>query len=482
MEWWIYLLIAIAALLVAFIAVILIRTLTFKPAPGVAYKKEEIEFDREAAVNGLAEMVRLRTVSSRNKADEDDGEFDKFEKLLFKLFPTMTKACSFEKVGDRGLLFKWNGKNSEEPVILMSHYDVVSAVETDWQRPAFSGLVEDGVLWGRGTLDTKVTLNSAMQAAENLIKSGFVPEHDVYFAFAGDEEIAGTGAQGIVEVLKKRGVKPYLVLDEGGAVVTGVFPGVKERCALVGIAEKGMVDMEFKVRTNGGHASAPPAKTAIGKLSAACVKVEGKPARYMVSRPAKLMFDTLGRHSSFGIRIVMANMWLFGGVLNAMCKKKGGEMNALLRTTVAYTQMEGSKGSNVLPPEARMVANLRLVGGDTPELARERLIKTINDSAVEVSIIHGMAPSRVSTTECESWEKLSAAIARTWEGALVSPYLMVACSDSRHYGVLSDKVYRFSSMELSTYERSLIHGNDERIPLDTIYKSVEFYIRLLKSC
>ncbi len=482
MEWWIIVIISVGALLGLLLAVVFIRTLLFRPLPEKEYEITPVEFDREKAVSDLAKMVRVKTVSSRNKADEDEGEFRKFEKVLFDCFPVLVKTCSFEKVGERGLLFKWAGKSSKNPTILMSHYDVVSAVEENWQKPAFEGIVEDGELWGRGTLDTKVTLNSALQASETLMKKGFTPENDIYFAFAGDEEIAGTGAQGIVDKFLKEGITPSLVLDEGGAVVQGVFPGVKEKCALIGIAEKGMTDIEFMVKTNGGHASSPPRNTAIGKLAKACVKVESHPAKFTMGEPARLMFDTLGRKSTFTLRLIMANLWLFKGVLNSMCKKKGGEMNALLRTTVAFTQMQGSKGANVLPPEAKMVANLRLISGDTPEKAIERLRKTIGDDEVEIRKIHGMAPSRISTTNCEGWQRVKDAILCTWQGALVSPYLMVACSDSRHYGVLSDKVYRFSSMELSTYERSLIHGNDERVPLETIYKSVEFYIRLIKSC
>ena len=482
MDWWLYLIIGVCALVVALILVVLIRTLNFKPEKEIVLGKEEIEFDRDKAVSDLAKMVKLRTVSSRIKEEENEAEFRKFEKLIFDCFPTLVKTCSFEKVGERGLLFRWKGMSPTSPVILMSHYDVVSVVDEDWQKPAFGGIIEDGVLWGRGTLDTKVTLNSALQASETLMKQGFVPQNDIYFAFSGDEEISGTGAPGIVDKFLKEGVNPMLVLDEGGAVVQGVFPGVKEKIALVGIAEKGMTDLEFSVKTNGGHASSPPRVTAIGKLSSACVKVEKHPAKFTMSKPASLMFDTLGRRSTFALRMVMANLWLFKGVLNGMCKKKGGEMNALLRTTVAFTQMQGSKGSNVLPPEAKMVANLRLISGDTPEKAIERIRKTIKDDDVKLRKIIGTVPSRISTTDCDGWAKIKDAIKTTWDGVVVSPYLMVACSDSRHYGVLSDKVYRFSSMELSAYERSLIHGNDERIPLETIYKSVEFYIRLIKSC
>ena len=194
------------------------------------------------------------------------------------------------------------------------------------------------------------------------------------------------------------------------------------------------------------------------------------------------MFDTLGRHSTFLYRIIFANLWLFSPILNMITKKSGGELNAIVRTTVAFTQMEGSKGMNVIPPQAKMVSNLRLLPGDTMNSALEYIKKTVNDDSVEIKIINGMNPSRISVTECEAFERLSLAVNETWQRAIVSPYPMVACSDARHWGEISDKVYRFSAMELSTNERGLIHGNNERVSVETVGKTVEFFIRLISKC
>ena len=165
-----------------------------------------------------------------------------------------------------------------------------------------------------------------------------------------------------------------------------------------------------------------------------------------------------------------------------LCKKTGGELNALMRTTVAFTQMSGSSASNVIPPEAQMVSNIRLNPEDNMDSALEYLKKVVGDEKVCIEKIHGMNPSRISQTNCEEWNKVASAVASTWKGTLVSPYLMVQCSDSRHYGRISDKVYRFSAMDLTSEERATIHGNNERIRVEALYKAVEFYIRLLKQC
>ncbi|MBO5713302.1 MAG: peptidase dimerization domain-containing protein, partial [Clostridia bacterium] len=160
----------------------------------------------------------------------------------------------------------------------------------------------------------------------------------------------------------------------------------------------------------------------------------------------------------------------------------GGEMNALLRTTIAFTQMEGSKAQNVIPAKARMVCNMRLNPSDTVDGALERLKKTVNDENVDINVILGVNPSRVSQTECDSYKKVEKAILNTWKGSVVAPYLMVQCSDSRHYGKISDKVYRFSACDLTSEERAGVHGIDEHLRLDAIIRSVEFYLRLLKQC
>ena len=481
MPLWSYPLLAIAAIFVLLLLVVFIRTLAFRPKKKAARTAAPMTVDAARATAELAEMIRCRTVSDTDPAREDAAEFEKFEKLLPTLYPSVFATCERIDVNDRAILLRWRGKSADEASVLMSHYDVVSVEESGWSHAPFAGTVEDGILYGRGTLDTKVTLAAALHAAEQLIKTDFVPAHDLYFAFSGNEEISGGGAPAIVDYFEQNGITLGAVYDEGGAVVENVFPGVHVPAAMVGIAEKGMMNIEFTVTASGGHASAPPPVTPIGRLSAACCRVERKPHPMKISEPAAKMFDTLARRSNVGLRAIFANLWIFRPVLNLICKKSGGEMNALVRTTVAYTQMQGSKGMNVLPAKATMLANLRLVQGDTQETVLARMQRKVKDKNVTLRVINGQEPSRISRTDVEAWERISAAIEDTWQGVVVTPYLMVACSDSRHYGRISDRVYRFSAMALSKAERASIHGNDECIPLATIEKAVEFYTRLISN-
>ena len=479
---WLYFILGIGAIIFVLAMIVIIRTLLFVPQETVNFSSESVDVNIDKAVNDLSQLVQCKTISDRNKDNENEAEFDKFKALLPKLFPTVHEKCSFEAVGDRGLLYKLNGRSSNAPTVLMSHFDVVSVNENGWDKDPFGGEIENGVLWGRGTLDTKSTLNGAMQALEALLLEGFVPENDIYLAFSGNEEINGYGSPMIVDLFEKRGITPALVLDEGGAVVNNVFPGVTKSCALIGIAEKGMLNVEFSYSGNGGHSSSPKPHTPIGHLSKACVRVEAHPFKFTVCDATKSMLNSIARHSTFAYRMIFANLWLFGPVLSLIGKLSGGELNALIRTTCAFTQMEGSKGINVIPPEAHMRANLRLIPGETTESAHEYLTKTVNNDKVKVTILEGTNPSRTSLVGTEGWDKVVKAIKCTWKNVLVSPYLMVACSDSRHWGRISDRVYRFSAMALTNEERATIHGNNERIPVSTIEKTVEFYLRLIKNC
>ncbi len=478
--WWLLLLIPLA--LIVFLAVILIRAINFKPKVQPKISEQEESFDREGGVEALRALIRCKTISYKDHSLEDDAEFEKLIDLLPVLYPEVHRACECNRLPDRGLLFRWKGKAADSPAVMMAHYDVVPVNEELWDVPAFEAIIKDGRLWGRGTLDTKVTFNGILYAANTLIAEGFVPEQDIYFAFSGGEEVNGLGASRIVDWFAEKGILPALVIDEGGAVVENVFPGVKQPCGLIGIAEKGMIDVRYSVRSNGGHASAPKPNGPVDLLSRACLNVLKNPFPAHLTPPVAEMFDTLGRYSSFLYRVIFSNVRVFLPVLDLLCKKSGGELNALMRTTVAFTQMQGSAASNVIPPEASLVSNIRLNPSDTIDSAIAHLKRAIDDERIQVEVLHGMNPSRISVTDCEGYQKVATAVASTWKGCIVAPYLMVQCSDSRHWGRISDRVFRFSAMDLTSEERATIHGNNERIRLETINKTIEFYLRLMRAC
>lgn len=466
-------------ILIAFIAFILVRAAIYKPYDEPDKLVDEITVDRDKIINNMIDMIRCKTVSYNNSEITDWAEFEKFHQLLRERYPLVHSAFSLTKIGRTGLLYHLKGESSDNPSVCMAHYDVVPADEEGWDKPPFEGLIEDECIWGRGTLDTKGTVCGIFEAIEQLLHGGFVPKNDLFLSFSGDEEIDGPSCPEIVEYLEKNNIKPAIVLDEGGAVVEKVFPGVSKPCALIGIGEKRTVNVELIMDSEGGHAATPPSRTILGQLSQAVVNIEKKPFKPQFVKPVKEMIDVLARHSTFTYRILFANLWCFLPLLNLYCKISGGELNAMMRTTNAVTKMEGSKSFNVLPSKASVGINLRLLGSDTVDLAKGHLSRVIKNDKININIYSAMEESGYSDTACNEWELLKQVVHTTWPEAIVSPYLMMACSDSRHYSRITDRIYKFSGMELSKKERGMIHGNNERIPIATLVKTVEFYIRLI---
>ncbi|NCU20914.1 M20/M25/M40 family metallo-hydrolase, partial [Candidatus Falkowbacteria bacterium] len=248
---WILLALVLAALLVMLVRAMRFRPRSTPPAPPVA---EAV--DAEAAARCLSALVQCRTISHADPAQNDEAEFTRLRALLPELFPQVHAACQVETIGDRGILYRWKGRGDGAPLILTAHYDVVPVDADQWTFPPFSGDIAEGVIHGRGTLDTKCTLSAILTAAETLLAQGYAPERDLYFCFAGDEEVLGHGAREMAAELDKRGVRPLMVLDEGGAIVENVFPGVAKPCALIGAAEKGSVNYRLRSQSRGGHSSA----------------------------------------------------------------------------------------------------------------------------------------------------------------------------------------------------------------------------------
>ncbi|OJF77565.1 MAG: peptidase M20 [Treponema sp. CETP13] len=470
----------ILAIIILWLVVILLRAVTFKPKTEKKVETIDVKINEEKVIQDMSDMIKCKTVSYRDDNLIDEDEFQKFRDLLQERFPLVHQKCTLEHLGKNGLLYYLKGESSKKPSVCMAHYDVVPVNEEKWTKPAFEGLIEGGFIWGRGTLDTKGTLCGVMEALEFLLKQNYVPKNDLYLSFSGQEEIDGPTCAEIVKYLQTKGVKPAIVLDEGGAVVEKALPGLEHECAMVGTAEKGSVNLDFIIEGAGGHASAPPTHTHIGELAAAVQAVENHPFKPHYTNPFLEMFDTLGRYSKFGYRLIFANLWCFKPILNAVCKKTGGELNALIRTTCAFTRASGSDAYNVLPPKSSVGMNMRVIQGDTIESTTKYLNKIIHNDKIKISLVNGMNPSICSDTSCAEWQLLKDAIKETWSDVIVSPYLMMACSDSRHYCRITDHVFRFSAMKLTNEERKMIHGNDERVPIETMIKTVKFYVRFLR--
>ena len=357
-----------------------------------------------------------------------------------------------------------------------------SAAEKSWSYPPFSGQIADNYIWGRGAMDDKVNVLGILEAAEYLLNTGFRPQRTIYFAFGHDEEIGGNGgAAKIAEVLRSRRVELDYVLDEGGNIVEGIIPDVAAPVALIGIAEKGYLSLELKIETPGGHASIPPAHTAIGILSSAIDKLERSPFPSRLTPPVRQMFEFLGPEMPWQKKIVLANLWLFDPLLRYRLAKSP-LTNAAIRTTQAATVFNAGVKENVLATSAQAIVNVRILPGDTISQVIDRTRQVINNAEIKIApLAIRSEPSPVSDAESDAFKLLHRTIRQVAPGVLVAPSLLVATTDSRHYAKLTRNVFRFLPITLGPDDARRFHGIDERISLDDYERCVQFYVQLMRN-
>jgi carboxypeptidase PM20D1 len=440
--------------------------------------------DDVEALERFRALLRIPTMS-RNAVEETDVEaFDRFVDALPELYPAVHGELERERHG-HALLYRWRGRGPGAPTVLMAHYDVVPATEEGWTHPPFDGVVtgegEQQLLWGRGAIDDKGALAALLEAVEALVASGFRPAADVYLSFGHDEETVGSGAQRIAAVLAERGIRPALVLDEGGAVVEGIFPGVAKPIAVVGVSEKGITSVRLTVEQQGGHASTPPAMTATVRLARAITRLNARPFPARLSETNLRMVETLGAHATGPLRPVFVRARRLQPMLRAVFGRLSDETRAIVRTTTAVTQLRGSLAANALPETAEAIVNARIAVGSSVAETLDHLRKAIRDDAVRVEAVDASEPSPVSPSEGPQWERLAAAIAGVHPDAVVTPYIMLGASDSRHFTGLCDAVYRFTPFELSADERAALHARDERIRVATWRRGIAVYAALLRA-
>lgn len=437
------------------------------------------------SIGRFQRLVRIPTISRLDESQTDWAPFDEFVAALPELYPALHAALERQIVDGHSLLYRWPGERDGRPAVLMAHYDVVAATDEGWTRPPFSAeIVDDGdgdVVWGRGTLDDKGALASILEAVEARVVEGFRPANDVYLSFGHNEETTGGGASAIVDELERRGVRPAIVIDEGGAVVEGVFPGVAAPTAVIGVSEKGITTMTLTVEQLGGHASTPPRLTATARLARAVVRLNARPFPARFSPTNLEMLRTVGAHASGAIGWAFGNLWLTRPLLLRFFARLSDETNAMIRTTQAVTQLSGSQAANALAERAVATVNIRVAVGSSVDEATRHVRKAIADPGVLIEALHPSEPSPVSPTSGPAWELLSATVARCFDGVVVTPYVMLGASDGRHFTRISDHVYRFSPFEMSTEERGTLHAVNERIHVDTWLRGVRFYTALIGS-
>lgn len=426
----------------------------------------------------LSAMVKMETVSSR--FDPDRTKFRAFQDSLASLFPHVFAACEVHHPGD-GLVLHLKAESPKgEPILLMSHHDVVEA-QGEWEHAPFSGDIDEtGRVWGRGTVDTKGSLMCELQALEELLEKGWKPEKDVYITSSCTEEWSGPCAPAIVDFLKARGVRLGMLLDEGGMILSEPVGGVKGRYAMVGVLEKGYGDVRFVAKGRGGHASAPKKNSPLPRLGALMQDVEKNPPfKAQISDTVREMFTRLAPNASFPLKLVFSNLWLFGPLLKKAMPLISPAAAAMMQTTCAFTTAKGSEGLNVLPTQAYVTANLRFIHHQPNEESLAILEKLAKKHDLEMEIITQDHPCPVVDYKAAPFRLLEEVTADIYPGYGVVPYVMTGGTDAKYYGDICEHCLRFAPIEIDEQQYGSIHSVNENLFASALAPAVDFYKEIL---
>ncbi len=443
------------------------------------------EFTSQEAAQRLGQAVRFATVS-REAQPPAAAEFARMHEFLRESFPLVHSTLQRETVAELSLLYKWEGQDpTARPILLLAHQDVVPAdvgADSGWEKPPFAGEVDGGFIWGRGTLDDKCSMMAIFEAVEWLLSQGYRPSRTIYLAFGHDEEaVSSGGAQQVAELLKSRGIQLELTLDEGLSVARGLMPGVQRPVALIGMGEKGFVNIEVEASGAGGHSSMPPKQTLVGKLARALTRLEEHQMPVELRPPATEMFEFVAPEMSWPLKPVLTNRWLFDPILRWQLGQSNST-RALLQTTQAPTMLSGSPKSNVLPQSVKATINYRIRPGDTSAAVLAHVRQVVADDSLRIDIQPGSAvePSPVSDSHAPIFATFAQTILSIFPDAVVAPSLMIGASDGRHFVRVSDSVYRFVPFVIEPDDLTRFHGKNERIKVSDYLRMIRFYAQLVK--
>ena len=474
-----YILLGLLALIAVLLGIAVVRTFAIKaPAPGAC---NTVITDDECAIAArkLGAMVQVPTVSKRE--DEDLSAFYALHAVMEAQFPLLHETLE-KTVLNGTLLYRWAGSDpTRKPILLMGHQDVVPASNEGWRVDAYSGAVIGGDLYGRGAMDCKSTMYVELQAVEELLAEGFTPKCDVYLEYSINEETGGDGAAAAVRYLQEKGIEFALVMDEGGAVIEKAVAGMDRPYAVIGITEKGYMDLKITARGKGGHSSTPPRNTPAARLFAFADEIERKrPFQKELLPEAVEMFSRMAPSFRFPMRLILGNIWLFKPLLMALMPKVSPFGEAVMATTCCFTQMRGSDAANVIPKEPYLVANLRTSVHQGCEASLAIMKKYAAKYDLEIEVLMQRDASAVSNIHSREYAYVCQCIRRQYPDVGIAPYIIMGGTDCRHFHALTENALRFAPVRMTNAQSASCHAVDENVTVSALAEGVRFLKMFLR--
>ncbi len=436
---------------------------------GKALEHKTVEEQLEYAQR-LSRMIKCETVSSEN--EYDDTEFGKLRNVMEELFPLVHKYCERKIFSNDCWLYKLTGKNEKRNIMIMSHHDVVSA-SGEWEHPPFCGEVFEDALWGRGTVDTKTSLFAEFQALEELLAEGFMPECNIYIGSSHNEETGGDGIPQVLTYFKEKGIELELVLDEGGAIIDPPLAGIKSKCAMVAVHEKGRHRIICTASEGNTHTGlAGNSNTPVARMSGFINEVNSSGVFITRLHPqVKAMFEALCPYTPFVMRLLFSNLWCFGTLLKTVMPKINPQAGAMVGTGCSFNFIEGSYETKKCVARAM----LRPIDKKDFEKDLESIYKIAEKYGVTIQDGEGNELPRSADMESSAYKYTMDCINRIFPEVITAPYILPAGTDARHLCEICPCVLRFAPIEMNSQQFASVHSENENISLKAIGNAVVFY-------
>ena len=462
----------ILAVVLVFVSVLLINTAAQTSHARKLEGKHPAFTDAQLETYGktFSRMLQCATVSVKDSYD--DTEFAKLRKVVEEEFPLLHQIAERTLLSEDCWLYKIPGKDPARNILLMSHHDVVPA-DTDWTMPAFEGIIRDGKVYGRGAADTKGSLCAILFAAEEMLRAGSTPPVNLFIVSSHNEELGGDGMPAVLEYCRENGITFEVILDEGGAIVEPPLGGMDcEMCAMVAVHEKGRLRLKCTVENESSHVSLTAFKgNPVERMAQFIQQITAKNIFIRRLNPqTRSMFAALAPYCSLPMKVLLTNLWLFGGLLTKVLPKLNATAGGMVGTTCNFQDIQGSVTGKVCTASV-MLRNINEADLKT-DYAAFKAIADKHGVTLETQRDEYYAPADMTSA---AYRYTFDCLAKVFPRYPAAPYVLPAGTDAWRLTPVCDCVMRFAPTRMSKQQLGSIHAADENLDIAAVAEAAVFY-------
>jgi len=418
----------------------------------------------------FSRMLQPATVSVNGS--HDDTEFAKLRAVVEEDFPLLHQKAERRILAEDCWMYKIEGRDTSRNILLMSHHDVVPA-DDDWTEPAFDGIIKDGKVYGRGAADTKGSLCAILFGMEEMLRDGITPPVNLYIVSSHNEELGGDGMTATLEYCREQGITFEVILDEGGAIVEPPLAGMNcEMCAMVAVHEKGRLKLKCTAQNESSHVSLTAFKgNPVERMSAFIQEITAKNIFIRRLNPqTRSMFASLAPYCKLPMKVLLSNLWLFGGLLTKVLPKLNATAGGMVGTTCNFQEIKGSVSSKVCTASVMLrninEADLKADYAAFKAIADKHGITLETERDEYYAPADAASPAYRYTFDC---------LAKVFPRFPAAPYILPAGTDAWRLTPLCNCVLRFAPTRMSKQQLGSIHAADENLDISAVAEAAAFY-------